>query len=71
MFDKNRFKAKMIETGNSVETLAPKIGINAATLYRKIAQATDFYRAEIEAIKAELRLTVEEVDAIFFAPDLR
>lgn len=70
MFNKNKFKAKILESGYTVEKLAGQMGINAVTLYRKINEKTDFTRTEILAIKKILNLSVSDVDSIFFAHQL-
>jgi transcriptional regulator with XRE-family HTH domain len=67
MFNGNILKAKMVEKGVSMERLANVLGINTATLYRKIKGISDFSRADIQAIRSTLSLTLDEVDRIFFA----
>lgn len=48
MFEKEALIAKLKEKEMSVSELAEKIGINKATLYRKIAKKSDFTLAEIQ-----------------------
>lgn len=67
MFMANLFKAKIAEHNWSVEEVAAAIGVNPATLYRKINGTSDFTRNEIQMIKHALGLTSEEIEAIFFA----
>ena len=67
MFMANRFKAKLAELNKSMSEIATVIGVNQATLYRKINGTSDFTRNEIQLIRHALSLTVDEVDNIFFA----
>ena len=70
MFDRNKLKAKIVENGFTIEQVAQKLGINYATLYRKMASETEFTRNEIAMLKEVLHLTINEVDVIFFAQQL-
>ena len=55
MFQKNEFKAEVVRRNLTLENVANAIGIDAATLHRKMNGASDFYRSEIEKIiKPEL-----------------
>lgn len=67
MFDRNKFKAKIIESGLSVEKLANILGINVVTLYRKINGISDFSRSEIQIIRQTLNMSPQTMDEIFFA----
>lgn len=69
MFDKNRFQAKYIEHGLSAVGVARIMGINPATLSRKVNGEYDFTRNEIQLFRVELGLTAEEVADIFL-PEL-
>lgn len=67
MANMNKLRGKIVENGLSVEQLSEKIGIDRATLYRKIAQGgTNFTIKEAICIAKELNLTIEDIDAIFF-----
>ena len=66
MFNKNKLKGKIIECGYSMEQIAVFLGINPATLYRKMSQETEFTRNEIATLKTVLNLTLQEMDDIFF-----
>jgi len=70
MFDKNKFKGAVVARGKTVEGMADVMGVNAATLYRKINGASDFTRQEIQAVRFALSLTDDDVMDIFFAPEL-
>lgn len=61
------FKAKCVEKGMSTPDIARILGINEATLYRKISGESDFTRNEIQLFRQALGLTSCEMDAIFFA----
>ena len=67
MFDKARFRAALILKGLKMEDMAQKLGINPATLSRKINGESDFTRLELMKIREILDLTPEQFDAIFFA----
>lgn len=62
----NLLRAKIIENGLNYSKIAEKLGINEATLYRKMSGKSDFNRNEIKVIKNELHLSNDEVDIIFF-----
>lgn len=67
MFKKNEFRAIMARKEVSSTELAKELGIDPATLSRKISGQSDFYRSEIEKICKFLSLTPEETLLIFFA----
>lgn len=67
MFEKNRFRAKVIAAGLTIEDLANILGINPVTLYRKINGSSDFSRNEIQIIRQALNINPREADEIFFA----
>ena len=70
MFDKNKLRAKIIEKGLTMEQFAKLLGIDSATLYRKMSLKSDFTRNEMILIKENLELTLEEFNSIFFAEKL-
>lgn len=70
MFNKRLFEQKVTESPYTMDELAWKLGINAATLYRKKTGVSDFTRAEIQRISEILSLTRDDVVAIFFAEEL-
>jgi transcriptional regulator with XRE-family HTH domain len=67
MFQKNEFKAEVVRRGLSLDEVAKAIGINPASLHRKMNGTSDFYRGEIERIIKLLGLNGEDVIRIFFA----
>ena len=67
MFKQNLFKAKLAANENTMKQIAGAIGVNEATLYRKINGTSDFTRNEIQIIRQFLSLTLEDVEKIFFA----
>lgn len=67
LFKKNEFKAEVVRRDKTLEDVARAIGIDIATLHRKINGASDFYRSEIEKIIKYLNLSNEDVLRIFFA----
>lgn len=71
MVNVNKLKGKIVELGMNVAELAEKIGIDKATLYRKLGSEgknITIYEAGIMA--KELNLTFDEINAIFFASEV-
>ncbi len=66
MVNIKKLRGKMVEADFTVEKLAEVIGINRATLYRKL-ETGNFTIKEANIIAAALHLTNEELNAIFFA----
>ena len=64
MFNKQKFKASMMAVGKTSKETAEALGINEATLYRKISRDGDFSRAEIQKLTEFLKL--ENPIEIFF-----
>ena len=63
-----KLKGKLTEMSMSVEELAEKMGINKATLYRKMANGgLGFSVKDANLIVEILQLTLDEAMAIFFA----
>ncbi len=50
--------------------LAKALGIDQATIYRKLSGKSDFYRHEINSVKEILKLSAKEMNEIFFNPEL-
>ena len=67
LFQKNECKAEVVRRNLTLENVASAIGIDVATLHRKMNGASDFYRSEIEKIIKYLNLSNEDVLRIFFA----
>ena len=67
LFKKNEFKAEVVRRDKTLEDVARAIGIDIATLHRKMNGASDFNRSEIEKVIKFLNLTNEEILRIFFA----
>ncbi len=65
MLDKNKFKGIVYARGKTLRGVANYLGINAATLYRKLNGESDFYREEIQ--KLCIYLEIENPSEIFFA----
>lgn len=60
----------IVGAGYTMETFAAALGMNPATLYRKLNGLSDFSRSQILSISRLLKLTGKQVDAIFFANEL-
>ena len=64
----NKLKGKIVEYGMNISELAELIGIDKATLYRKInANGQTITIKEADLISKELKLSKEEVNDIFFS----
>ena len=70
MFDRKKFHGRVVSEGYTLAEVAAKIGMNPATLYRKMSGESDFTREEIQKLRAVLRLSADETDVIFFADEL-
>lgn len=68
MVNVNKLKGKIVECGMSTSELASKIGIDRATLYRRLnSDGKDFTIEEADLIVQELELSCSEAKAIFFS----
>ena len=67
VFQKNEFKAEVVRRGLTLDDVAKGIGIDIATLHRKMNGNGDFYRKEIESVVSLLCLSGDDVLRIFFA----
>ena len=70
MFNERLFRAKVVFKGLTLAEVAKAIGINEATLSRKIKNNGSFTREEIAKLILTLDLTTEEVAEIFFANNI-
>lgn len=68
MFDRKAFFDGLDKRGMTVTALADRLGINRATLYRKIAGESDFTRKELQVCRDVFG--VNACNAIFFAPEV-
>jgi hypothetical protein len=68
MMNVNKLKGKIVENGVNVDTVAEAIGVDKSTFYRKLAaDGVNFTIGEADRIAQFLKLTKDEVNAIFFA----
>ena len=68
MVNVNKLKGKLVERGMNVEAVADLMGLDRATLYRRLANNGDtFTIGEADTISKILELTRNEVNEIFFA----
>ncbi|MDR2025357.1 MAG: helix-turn-helix transcriptional regulator [Hungatella sp.] len=68
MVNVNKLRGKMVECGMNTAKLASKIGIDRATLYRRLnSDGRDFTIEEADLIAKELELSCSEANAIFFS----
>ena len=66
----NMLRAKMLMQNVSVEQICDAIGISKVTFYRKIKGASQFTQGEISTIADMLKLSKDELCAIFFNPEV-
>ncbi|MCC8163490.1 MAG: helix-turn-helix domain-containing protein [Lachnospiraceae bacterium] len=67
MVNVKRLKGKIVECGLSVEKVADIVGVDKATLYRKMgAGGETFTIKEANSIAKALGLSSDELNAIFF-----
>lgn len=71
MFKKNEFKAEVVRKGLTLAEVARELGLDPASLSRKINGNSDFYRGEIERIINFLNLSGEDVLRIILPTILR
>ena len=66
-----KLKAKMVELGVNVGFLAETLGVDRATLYRKLQNGGENITIkEAKSMGVALQLSPEEVNAIFFDSDV-
>ena len=63
-------KAECTRQGITLDDLASIIGINVATLYRKMTGRNEFLRNELQIIRVALKLDDEQFLLIFFNKQL-
>lgn len=67
MTNMNKLKGKIVENGLTIEDVANQINMDRSTLYRKLNhQGETFTIKEANLIAKTLKLTADEVNAIFF-----
>ena len=71
MFKKNEFKAEVVRKGLTLAEVTRELGLDPASLSRKINGNSDFYRGEIERIINLLNLSGEDVLRIILPTILR
>lgn len=59
----NKLKAKVVEKGINIETLASKLGISNATMYRKLNNSNNKLTVG-EAVKIKNILEIQDSEAI-------
>ena len=67
MFNKQLFKGKVIAAGYTLGETARALGINPATLTRKMSGESDFTRDEIIRLRDYLSLNPDDIVQIFFS----
>lgn len=57
MFNENEFRKLIAKKGLTLQNVADMLGINIATLYRKMNGTSDFYRNEMDILVRELKIS--------------
>ena len=71
MVNLKKLKLKLKEKGLSVEDVSKTMGINRATLYRKIKNDGETFTVrDIDNLSRILGLQVDEINEIFFAQNV-
>lgn len=65
MTNKNKLKAKIMEAGYTITSLAKSLNISKTTLSQKINNKIKFSQNNIREISKKLDLTPEEIQEIF------
>ncbi|MBR2408958.1 MAG: helix-turn-helix domain-containing protein [Lachnospiraceae bacterium] len=63
----NKLKGKIVERGMNIESLAKMIGVDRATLYRKLNDAEKITIGEAAKIKEVLEISDSDAYDIFLA----
>lgn len=63
----NKLKAKIVENGTNVESVADFIGIDRSSLYRKLNNFDKITIGEAAKLKEYLHMTDEEATDIFLS----
>lgn len=63
----NKLKAKIVENGTNVESIADFIGIDRSSLYRKLNNFDKITIGEASKLKECLHMTDEEATDIFLS----
>lgn len=67
LINTNKLKGKIVENGLNVEALAHQMELDITTVYRKIRGESDFTVREVSEIASILKLSEDDLTAIFFA----
>ena len=70
MVDTRLLRIKIEEKRTNISEIASKMGIDKATLYRRIANSETFTIGEVGKIAEFLNLTHDEAVSIFFSHDV-
>lgn len=71
MFNSLKLKAVQIKSGITVDDIAKAMGVNVATVYRKMAGKSEFTASEMIAVKEILHIDFKSFCDIFLTANLR
>ena len=66
MTDTELLKRKIDDSGYKIIFLADKVGLTPQGFYKKLKDGSDWTFSQVMILQELLRLTKEEIDAIFF-----
>lgn len=67
MVNVDLLKSKITERRTNVSEIAAQMGVDKATLYRRIADGSSFTIGEVEKITEVLQLSHDDAISIFFS----
>lgn len=70
MLSVKELKAEIVRNGETVKSVALKLGMDRGTFYRKMNGVSDFTRTDIQKLVKMLRLSSEDTMRIFFANEV-
>lgn len=70
MVNVNKLKGKMVELEYNVERLSNEMNVDRAKLYRRFQNPEEFTIKEANSIVTILKLTKDEIIAIFFSQNV-
>lgn len=66
MVNTDLLRSKIVERRTNIAAIATKMGVDKATLYRRIADSESFTIGEVKKLVQILKLTAAEAITIFF-----
>lgn len=67
MVDTAKLRGRMAEKGETIASLAAKLGMHPNTLSRRLANSSEFSVKEVGLLSAELGISTSQLSDYFFA----